>query len=58
MEGVAGINTGFRLQEKKSNRSFFFGLLMCFLPNVSVAGVGERLRNANIAAHFRWKGCA
>ncbi len=30
---------------------------MCFLPHVSVAGVGERLRNASIAAHFRRKGC-
>ena len=34
------------------------GLFLCFLPNVSVAGVGERLPEADIAAHFRWKGCA
>jgi hypothetical protein len=27
-----------------------------FLPNVSVAGVGERLPKASIADHFRWKG--
>jgi hypothetical protein len=30
---------------------------MCFLPHVSVAGVGERLPKASIAAHFRRKGC-
>jgi hypothetical protein len=30
---------------------------MFFLPKVSVAGVGERLPKANIAAHFRRKGC-
>ena len=31
---------------------------MFFLPNVSVAGVGGRLPQASIAAHFRRKGCA
>jgi hypothetical protein len=29
---------------------------MCFLPNGSVAGVGERLPEADIAAHLRRKG--
>ncbi len=41
--------------------SFLYRFYLCFLPIVSVAGVGERLLSvseAGFAAHFRRKGCA
>jgi len=40
----------------KGYKKAFTIFSLFFLPNESVAGVGERLRNANIAVHFRRKG--